>query len=105
MRRAASAYLRGARFFFREIMATPFTTWAALYAALLDIYNDYLTSGNITTESLSYSSGASSRDIKFRTIGELERAMANAKAEAEKEANPTVAYGRTFGKNGGGRWL
>lgn len=85
-------------------MATPFTTWAALYAALLNIYNDYLVSGQITVESLSHNSGIISRDIKFRTIDELKKEMAYAKSEMEKEANPGVGYGRTFGKNVGGRW-
>ena len=82
-------------------MATPFTTWAALHSALLDIYNDYLTNGSITTESLSFSSGATTRDFKFRTINDLKKEMAFVRGEMEKEANSGVFYGRTFGKQGG----
>ena len=86
-------------------MATPFTRWAALYTALLDIYNNYLTSGQITTRSLSLNSGGTSRDIQFSTADEIRKQLDYVKAQAEAEANPGVSYGRTFGKQGGtGRW-
>ena len=88
-------------------MATPFTTWAALYKALLDVYNDFLSSGQITTRSLSFNSGSTSRDIQLNTAEDIRKELAYVKGQADTEAADTsgVPIGRSYAKQGGGgRW-
>jgi len=80
-------------------MATPFTTWADLYQALLDKYNDALLTGTFETVEASIDTGNSRRSVTYRTLEDLEAALDRIKQRADAESGSFCL--RTFARNGG----
>lgn len=87
---------------------TTFTTWAALYAEMLNAAARFF-SGQMGAAEYEINTGGSSRKLKYRTVDEFKaglafvREMAQLEAAGGTEIKPAV--GRTYAKNGGGgRW-
>ncbi|MCL4873850.1 hypothetical protein KJ039_07205 [bacterium] len=79
--------------------ATPFTTWTALYQAMLNALADAVASGAF--KAVSYS--INGKQVQYRSIDDLRKGIEWAKSMADYETGS--AHGRTYAKNGGGgRW-
>jgi len=84
-------------------MATPvvFTTWSALYTALLNAYADFV-ANRIQTAQYQINTGTTVRSFTFQDPDKILKAIKEVKPLADMESG--AAVGRTFAKNGGGRW-
>lgn len=87
---------------------TTFTTWAALYAEMLNAAARFF-SGQMGAAEYEINTGGSARKLKYRTVDEFKDGLEFVKNMAELEAaggtaiKPVVR--RTYAKNGGGgRW-
>jgi len=87
---------------------TTFTTWSALYTAMLDAAARFF-SGQMSAVEYEIQTGASLRKMKYRSVDEfkagLEFVREMAALEASGGAGIQPAVNRTYAKNGGGgRW-
>jgi len=80
-------------------MATPFTSWSALYAALLDRYTDALLTGGFETVKASIDTGSGSRSVEYRSLADLEAALERIRQKVDAESG--AACLRVYAKNGG----
>ena len=91
----------------RFFMAAIFTTWQALYLAMLDIAVDFY-GGHLQIAEYTMNTGTSTRQLKYRTETEFRAGLEYVKKQAQQEMSGlsvlTPAVGRTYAKNGGGRW-
>lgn len=85
---------------------TTFTTWQALYLAMLDQAAAFY-SGKMQVVSYNYNSGNSSQQLQYRTEKEFRDGLEFVKKQAQLEAAGvsattfTAPVGRTFARNGG----
>lgn len=87
---------------------TTFTTWATLYAAMLDSAAQFF-SGQMGAAEYEINTGGTSRRMKYRTVEEFKAGLEFVRQMAELEAAGATAVqpavGRTYAKQGGGgRW-
>ena len=84
-------------------MAQPvvFTTWAALYSALLNSYADFV-ANRMQTASYEINTGITTRKFTFQDPDKILKAIREIKPLADIESG--AAVGRTYARNGGGRW-
>lgn len=75
-----------------------FTTWTALHQQLLDRLADFVAGKAFVASSVKVDTGAGSRDITYRTIGELKEAIEYVGTMASFESGNAV--GRTYAKPG-----
>lgn len=80
-------------------MATPFTTWAALYQAMLDRLADYAAGSSFITEEFSLDTGTNKRTFKFRSFDEFQQMIDFVRIQADAESGAAVH--RTYAKQGG----
>lgn len=86
-------------------MATAtFTTWAALYASMLNTMADFAGGGKFAIADYAIETGGNnSRKLTYRTFAEFERGLMFVKRMADIESGSAVR--RTYAKQGGGgRW-
>lgn len=84
--------------------ATVFTTWSALYTAMLDAMADFAAKRMQIAE-YEINSGGINRRFKYRSFDELQKGLEFVKRMADQENPATAAVGRTYAKQGGGgRW-
>jgi hypothetical protein len=81
--------------------AATFTTWADLYAAMLNALADFV-ANRIQVAEYEISSGGIARRFKYRSFDELNKALKEIKHLADLETG--AASGRTYASNSGGRW-
>jgi len=80
-----------------------FTTWQALYSAMLDRYVAFLSGRSFVVQNYSFSAGSQSQTFTYRSLDELKQGLDHVKALADQESG--AAHGRTYAKQGGtGRW-
>jgi hypothetical protein len=85
--------------------ATSFTTWSALYTAMLNAAADFFTNKMGVAEYTLETSGGSRRTFKYRTVAEFKAGLEFVKSMADTESTSSAPAGRTFAKQGGGgRW-
>ena len=84
-------------------MAATFTTWAALYTAMLNTLAKFAAGDKFAVVDYTVGSGGHTRHLAYRTFEEFERAIKFVKHMADQESG--AAVGRTYAKQGGGgRW-
>ncbi|KKU25400.1 MAG: hypothetical protein UX37_C0024G0011, partial [Microgenomates group bacterium GW2011_GWA2_46_16] len=77
-----------------------FTTWSALYTAMLNSLANFAP-GRVA--SFNFNSGASSKSFQYRTIQEFKEGLHFVKTMMDIESGEAVS--RTYAKQGGGdRW-
>lgn len=87
-------------------MAVTFTTWQALYLAMLDVAAEFY-GGKMQVAAYSINTGASTRQFTYRTEKEFRDGLDYIKKQAQAEASGvssttfTPVFPRTYAKNGG----
>lgn len=75
-----------------------FSTWSALYAAMLDQLADFV-ANRMQTVSYSLNTGSASRTLQYRNIADFRQGLELVKSMADLESG--AAAGRTYAKQGG----
>lgn len=78
---------------------TTFTTWSALYQALLDAYADFVANRIQYVEYQISPASGSTRQFKFQDPDKLLKAIQDIRPLADAESG--AAVGRTYARNGG----